>query len=102
MGMERGMRRDRGFDDRGESHRRIEPPGLRRRPAEFRERCPGGSSQMCAMLLGQQQARRVHIGAGDMRVDVDRARHDDLAGKLDGLRGAAPRRRRYEAAVVDP
>ena len=102
MGMERGMRRDRGFDDRGESHRRIEPSGSRCRPAEFRERCPGGSSQVRAMLLGQQQARRVHIGAGDMRVDVDRARHDDLAGKLDGLRGAAPRRRRYDAAVVDP
>ncbi len=58
---------------------------------------------MRAMQLGQQQARRVHIAAGDVRMDVDRARHDDMAGAVDLLIGlAAAGRRRDDAAVLEP
>ena len=56
-----------------------------------------------AMQLGQQQARRVHIAAGDVRVNVDRAGHDDMAGDSRSLcRRLPPVGRRDDAAILEP
>ena len=54
------------------------------------------------MQLRQQQARRVHIAAGDVRVNVDGAGHDDMARAVDLLVGLAASRRRDDAAVLQP
>ncbi len=57
---------------------------------------------MGAVLFRQQQPRRVHVGAGDMRMDVDGARHDDAAARVEGLVGAPVRRRGDDAVALQP
>ena len=95
MGMQRMMRRDRRLDHGREAHLRIEPPRLESRPTDVGERRSGGPARMGAMLFGQHEARGVHVGAGDMRMDVDAAGHRDKAPRVHRLVGscAAVRRR---------
>ena len=81
---------DRGLDHRGEAHLGVAAAGLEGRPAGGRQRRLGRARRDGAMLLRQQQPRRVHVGAGDMGVDVDRARHDDLARRRRGFRPRVP------------
>jgi hypothetical protein len=54
------------------------------------------------MLLGHQEARQVDLAAGDVAVDVDRARHDDHAGEVVlGVDAVAGSRGRHDAPVAD-
>ena len=62
----------------------------------------GGIRQMVLMFFGKQQARGVHIAAGDMGMNIDRARHDDLAGDVMHFVRQPARRRRDDAVVFDP
>ena len=58
---------------------------------------------MGAMLFGQHEARGVHVGAGDMRMDVDAAGHRDKAARVDRLVGSgAAVRRRDDLIVANP
>ena len=58
---------------------------------------------MGAMLFGQQQARGVHVGAGDMRMDVDAAGHRDKAACVHRLVGfGAAVWRRDDLIVANP
>ena len=54
------------------------------------------------MKLGQQQTRRVHVAAGDVRMDVDRARHNDLAGCVIRLISTSAARGLDDPAIADP
>ena len=53
-------------------------------------------------MLREQQSRSIHVEAGDVGVDIDRARHDDLAACVVGRVGAAARRGGDDAAVAHP
>ena len=55
------------------------------------------------MHLGQEKPRGIHVGAGDMRVNVDGAGHDDHARRIVGRVGAcACRRSLDDASVANP
>ena len=57
---------------------------------------------MRAMLLRQQQPRGVHVGAGDVGMNVDGARHDDQARCVEGLVSASAGRRRDDTFALKP
>ena len=42
----------------------------------------GRVRQMVLMFFGEQQARGIHIAARDMGMNIDGARHHDLAGDV--------------------
>ncbi len=88
MRMQSVMRHHRRLDDHGEAHRRIAAAGLEGGPAGRRERRLGRTRPVGAMIFRQQKARRVHIAAGDVRMNVDRAGHHDLAGHVINRIGA--------------
>src|SRR6516225_7909795 len=103
MRMQRVVRCNRGLDDRGEAHTRVQAPGRKRRPPGARERCGFGPRLRRAMILRHQQARRIHIGAGDVRVNIDTARHHDFARNVIGCVGPDTVQRRVDdATVADP
>ncbi len=54
------------------------------------------------VLLGQQEAGRVHIAAGDVRMNVNTACHHDTTRKVDGLRCPAAGRWKAHAVAIDP
>ncbi len=84
MGVQRASRRHRRFDDRSEPHFGVEAAGLEGRPASVGKRGRSRARRMGRVLFGQKQARRVHVAATDMGVDVDGAGHDDATGGVDG------------------
>ncbi len=89
------VRRDRGLDDGRVTHRRIETADF---VADRRRIEIAALSQ-----LRQQQPRRVHVGPGDVGVDVDAAREHDAIG--DVVLGVGPSRRigRCDnARILDP
>ena len=96
------MRRDRRLDHGGEAHFDVEPAGLERRPPDLRQRRRGGAARMGAMLFGQQQAGGVHVGARDMRMDVDAAGHHDESGRVDRFVRARVLRGRHDPVAADP
>ena len=103
MRMQGVVRCDRRFDHGGKAHARIQLSRCARGPAGIRERRQLGPALRRMMIFRQQQARRVHVGAGDMRVNVDPAGHDDLAADVVGRVGPhLARRRRDDAAIADP
>jgi len=94
MRMQRIMRRNGRLDDSRKSHGGIAAAGLESRPAGRRQRGRRGARRMAPMILRQQQPGGVHVSAGNMRVNIDGAGHDDLAGDVvDGVRRLALRRR---------
>ena len=54
------------------------------------------------MKFGQQETRGVHIDAGNVGMDVDGARHDELAGGVVGLIGAGVAGRLDDPPIADP
>ena len=52
-------------------------------------------------LLGQYQATHRFVASGDVRMDVDGARHDDLVGNVITLINRAAARRVHDAAIAD-
>ena len=57
---------------------------------------------MVLMLFGEQQARGIHVAAGDMGMNIDGAGHDDLAGDVMHFVRLPALRRGDDAAVFDP
>ena len=57
---------------------------------------------MGPMLFGQKQPRRVNVCAGDMRMDVDSARHGDEARRVDRLIGFGAFLRRHDPVIAKP
>ena len=103
MGVQRLVWRDGGLDHGGEPHRRIVAAGLARRPAGGGKRRELGSRRRSAPPFRQQQAGGIHVGARDMRMDVDRARHDDHAARIvNGVGARAGRGRLNNPVVVNP
>ena len=54
------------------------------------------------MKLGQQQSGGVHIPTGDVGVNIDSSRRDDLAGRIIGGVGARAVQRIRNSAVQHP
>ncbi len=57
---------------------------------------------MRAMVFREQQARRVHIAAGNVGMDVDRTGHDDLAGHVEHMIGRLALRRVDDTRIANP
>src|SRR5204862_1498443 len=58
----------------------------RDRAARARARHPRARVDVVAVILGLDLAGEIDLGAGDMTVDVDAARHHHHAGRVDALR----------------
>ena len=96
------MRRYRGLDHGREAHDGVAASGLESGPAAIRKRRIGRTRRRGVMVFRQQQARRVHVRAGDVGMDVDGAGHDDLADRIVGRVGAPAWGRIDDAAVAHP
>ena len=94
---------DAGSVPRGEAHAGIKAPGLERGGGRIRQRGCCGIGRCRTVEFRKQQARPVHVVAGDVGMDIDRARHYDLAGRVVDLVGTGTARRRpHDPAVTHP
>ena len=92
----RGERRRRRLDHRRVAEQRVAIAGDERRrhdAAAARAQDLGPLDGIPAVLLGRQPARGVDLRPGDVRVDVDAARHHDHAARVDPRRVVGQRRR---------
>ena len=76
------MRRNGRLDHRGEAHGRIAAAGLERRPFGGGHRQRERMRAPALVQFGKQQPGGIHIAARDMGMNIDGARHDDLAGDV--------------------
>ena len=99
MRVQRVGRIDGGVDNQREAHLGVEAAVVEGRERRASEEDIGSAWRRPAVDLRQHQPSGVHVAAGDMGVDVDAARHDDLAGEVVGVVGAAILRRSDNAFV---
>ena len=90
------------LNHRREAHCRVSVPGLESIQATCRSRTMTRvESLRKRSLLGQYQATHRFVASGDVGMDVDSARHDDLVGNVIGLVDRATGRRVHNEAVAD-
>jgi hypothetical protein len=94
------VRRHRRLDHGGEAHAGVAAAGREGPPARVRQRRRRTRGRRGTLQLRHQQPRRIHVAAGDVGMNVDRARHHDLAGGIVGVVGPGIAGRRIDDAPV--